>query len=73
MQTHILEEWRIRGIEQKAERATSRLYELDSLRRDVDSLEYTCRELSRIVDELRYELQRQADKIEQYESTQPTE
>jgi chaperonin cofactor prefoldin len=39
MTMHILEEWRLREIEQKAERATSRLYELDSIRSDVGSLE----------------------------------
>lgn len=45
MQSHILEEWRVRDIEQKANRCEQRLYELDSLRRDVDSLEHSNREI----------------------------
>lgn len=32
-------EWRINDVERKAERAESRLYELDSLRSDVAGLE----------------------------------
>lgn len=56
---HILEEWRLRDIEQKAERATSRLWELDTLKSDVGSLEHTVRELRSILDELRSEIQRQ--------------
>lgn len=57
MQSHILEEWRIRDVEQKAERASSRLYELDSLRGDVGSLEHTVRELRSEIAGLRHELQ----------------
>ena len=56
---HILDEWRLRDIEQKAERATSRLWELDTLKSDVGSLEHTVRELRSILDELRNEIQRQ--------------
>jgi len=56
---HILEEWRLRDIEQKAERATSRLWELDTLKSDVGSLEHTLRETRSILDELRNEIQRQ--------------
>lgn len=56
---HILEEWRLRDIEQKAERATSRLWELDTLKSNVGSLEHTVRELRSILDELRSEIQRQ--------------
>ena len=50
---HILEEWRIRDVEQKAERANGRLYELDSLRSDVASLERTIRELRSEINGLR--------------------
>ena len=57
MQSHILEEWRIRDVEQKAERALSRLYELDSLRGDVGSLEHTVMGLRSEIDGLRHELQ----------------
>ena len=50
-------EWRIQDIERTANRAESRLYELDSLRRDVDSLEHTVRELRAEIDGIRNELQ----------------
>lgn len=55
---HILEEWRIRDVEQKADRATSKLWEIDTLRSDVASLEHTIREISSSITSLRYELQR---------------
>ena len=45
MQSNILEEWRVRDVEQKANRCEQRLHELDSLRRDVDSMEYSNREI----------------------------
>lgn len=67
MQGHILEEWRIRDVEQKAERANSRLYELDSLRNDVADLERTTRQLSSTIDELRSELQGMSNKVEAIE------
>ena len=57
MQSHILEEWRIRDVEQKVEHATHRLYELDSLRSDVGSLEHSLREIRSEIDGLRAELQ----------------
>lgn len=57
MQGHILEEWRIQSIEQKADQASRRLYELDSLRGDVGSLECANRELRSKIDELRSQLQ----------------
>ena len=50
-------EWRIQDIERTANRAESRLYELDSLRSDVGSLEHTVRELRAEIDGLRAELQ----------------
>lgn len=52
MQGHLLEEWRIRDIEQKADQANRRLYELDTLRGNVDRLEYTNRELRSLIDGL---------------------
>ena len=57
MQSHILEEWRIRDVEQKAERASSRLHELDSLRSDVGGLEHTLREIRAEIAGYRSELQ----------------
>ena len=53
---HILEEWRIRDIEQKAERAISRLYEIDALHGDVCRLEHSLRETRAEVDGLRAQL-----------------
>ncbi len=66
---HILEEWRIRDVEQKAERANSRLYELDSLRSDVGSLERADREICSLIDGLRYALDAAINRIEQLERT----
>ena len=43
-------EWRIQDIERTANRAESRLYELDSLRSDVGSLDHTVRELHAGID-----------------------
>jgi len=60
---HILEEWRIRDIEQKAERASGRLYEIDSLNSDVGSLEHSIREIRTECDGLRSELQTQAERM----------
>ena len=66
---HILEEWRIRDVEQKAERANSRLYELDSLRSDVGSLERADREICSLIDGLRSALDSALDRIERLERT----
>jgi len=72
MQGHILEEWRIRAIEQKAERATNRLYELDSLHRAVDRLECENRGLSSCVDGLRATTEACLKRIERLEQlTEP--
>ena len=60
-------EWRINDVERKADRAESRLHELDSIRRDVDSLERTTRELSSEVYGLRSELQAALDRIRNLE------
>ena len=60
---HILEEWRIRDIEQKADRACQRLYEIDSLNSNVGSLERSIGEIRAEYAGLRYELQAQADRM----------
>lgn len=57
MRGDIRDEWRLNDIERKAQQAMDRANEVDSLRRDVDSLEHSCRELGSSVDALRYELQ----------------
>ena len=68
-------EWRIQDIERTANRAESRLYELDSLRSDVGSLEHTVRELRAEIDGLRAELQasqiQHTQDIAELESTSP--
>ena len=69
MQAHITEEWRIRDVEQKAERANSRLYELDSLRSDVGSLERTDREICSLIDGLRAALDATLDRVALLEQT----
>lgn len=56
-------EWRIRDVEQKAESAHRRLYELDALRRDVAGLERTNGELRADIDRLRSEIQAAKDEI----------
>ena len=58
-------EWRLNDIERSAKRAEDRLYELDSIRRDVDSLEHTVRELLAEIDGLRNELQASKDQYSQ--------
>ena len=58
-------EWRLNDIERSAKRAEDRLYELDSLRRDVGSLEHTVRELRTEIDGLRNELQASKDQYSQ--------
>ena len=63
MQGHILEEWRIQNVEQKAERADSRLYELDALRSDVGGLERTDREICALIDGLRSALDSTLDRV----------
>jgi len=59
-------DWRINEIEQKAERATGRLYELDALRGELDRMEHTVRQLSSEVVELRAELQTCKEQQAQY-------
>lgn len=69
MQGHILEEWRIRDVEQKAERANSRLYELDALRSDVGSLERADRGICTLIAGLRDALDATLDRVAQLERT----
>ena len=62
---HILEEWRLRDIEQKADRAHNRLYEIDTLNSNVGSLEHSMREVRSLVDGLRNELEAAQSEIGQ--------
>jgi len=66
---HILEEWRINAIEQKVEKAIDRLYEINALDSKLDSLERNLRELSSVVDGLRYELQENQNQISYLQSS----
>ena len=50
-------EWRLGDIERKADEAVRRLYEIDSIRSDVGSLERSMRELRSEIDGLRIEFQ----------------
>jgi predicted nucleic acid-binding Zn-ribbon protein len=67
MQGHILEEWRIRDVENKADRAVSRLYELDTLRSDVANLERADGEIRATADGLRNALETAIERIAQLE------
>jgi phage shock protein A len=62
---HILEEWRFRDVEQKADRAHNRLYEIDTLNSNVGSLEHSMREVRALVDGLRNELEAAQGEIQQ--------
>jgi len=57
MHEDIRDDWKIRDIERKADEASRRLHELDSLRSDVGSLERSLREARSETDGLRNELQ----------------
>lgn len=59
----ILEEWRMRDVEQKAGRAARRLHELDSLRSDVGSLEHSSRKIGAQIDGLCHALDTAIDRI----------
>lgn len=70
--TDIRDEWRIRDVEQKAERACQRLYELDSFRSKLDSLERANGALSSCIDGLRATVEACLNRIEHFENgTQP--
>ena len=58
------DDWRIRDVEQKADRAASRLYELDTLRSNVDSLERSDREVCSDIAGLRAALEACLGRIE---------
>ena len=62
-------EWRIRDVEQKAERANGRLWELDTLRSDVVNLEHADGKIIALVDELRTALDATLDRVAQLERT----
>ena len=62
---HILEEWRFRDVEQKADRAHNRLYEIDTLNSNVGSMEHSMREVRALVDGLRNELEAAQGEIQQ--------
>ena len=57
---HILEEWRIRDIEQKADESRRRLREVDTLYGDVGRLESAVRELRAEIAGLRDTVEAQA-------------
>ena len=58
-------DWKIHAIEQKAEHAYSRLYELDTLRSDVGRLERADWETSTKIDGLCAQLEAALDEIRQ--------
>ena len=57
--------WKLEGIERKADEAHRRLYELDTLRSNVDSLERENREVSAAVNELRSDLETLREEMRQ--------
>lgn len=59
----IRDDWKLNAIEQKADEANRRLYELDTLRSNVDSLERSNRDISATCDGLRQELQDLQEKV----------
>lgn len=64
----VLFDWKIQDIERTANEAKNRLYELDSLRRDVGSMEYSLRDSCSEVDGLRNELHSCQERIQQLEA-----
>lgn len=64
----VLFDWRIRDIEQAANEAKSRLWELNALRSDVDRLEHTLRETRSEADGLRAELTATQDRLTRLEA-----
>lgn len=60
-------DWRIDDIQRRAERAESRLHEVDSLRVDVGRLERENRELGSCVDGLRSACQALLERVERLE------
>lgn len=66
--SNVLFDWRIRDIEQAANEAKSRLWELNALRSDVDRLDDTMRETRAKADGLRAELVSTQDRLNRLES-----
>ncbi len=66
--SNVLFDWRIRDIEQAANEAKSRLWELNALRSDVDRLDDTMRETRAEADGLRAELVSTQDRLNRLES-----
>lgn len=60
-------DWRIDDIERKAQRAESRLHEVDSLRVSVDRLERENREIRSCVDGLRCTCEALLERVERQE------
>tara|TARA_R110000851_G_scaffold304299_1_gene462123 strand:- start:270 stop:494 length:225 start_codon:yes stop_codon:yes gene_type:complete len=65
MHGDIRDDWKLNDIERKADEANSRLYELDSLRSSVDDLNRENREISSVVNDLRYELETLREDVRQ--------
>lgn len=63
----IRDDWKIADIERKVDRAEQRLYEIDSLRSNVDRLEHSNRELGSQIDGLRSTVENCMQKIEELE------
>ena len=53
----IRDDWKLQAIEKKADKAASRLHEIDTLRCNVDSLERTSGELRSTIDGIRSEFE----------------
>ncbi len=64
----VLFDWRIRDIENTANEAKRRFYEIDALRSEVARLACAIGEIRSAVDGLRSELQAASDKITELES-----
>lgn len=53
----VRDEWRLNDIEGKISRVENRLYQIDSLRSDMDRLEHSYRQACSAIDGLRAEIQ----------------
>lgn len=63
----VRDDWKIRDIESKVNQVGQRMYELDALRGDVSRLERDNKELSSLVNGLRYELEALSERTRQIE------
>lgn len=59
----VLEEWRLRDIEQKADRAVSQLYKLDTFHSSIGSLERAVREMQDLLKTLQNDIQDLQDRV----------